>query len=57
MEHVGLGSDFDGAISAPFDTSGVVLVTEALLKAGFSEKDIASIMGGNYLRLLGQTLP
>lgn len=56
-EHVGLGSDFDGAISAPFDTSGVVLVTEALLKAGFSEKDIASIMGGNYLRLLGQTLP
>ena len=57
VEHVGLGSDFDGAISAPFDTSGVVLVTEALLKAGFSEKDIASIMGGNYLRLLGQTLP
>ena len=57
VEHVGLGSDFDGAISAPFDTSGVVLVTEALLKAGFGEKDIASIMGGNYLRLLGQTLP
>jgi microsomal dipeptidase-like Zn-dependent dipeptidase len=57
VEHVGLGSDYDGSIKAPFDTSGVVLVTEALLKSGFSEKDIASIMGGNYLRLLGQTLP
>jgi membrane dipeptidase len=57
VEHVGLGSDYDGAIKAPFDTSGVVLLTEALLKAGFGEKDIASIMGGNYLRLLGQTLP
>ncbi len=57
VEHVGLGSDYDGAIAAPFDTSGVVLVTEALLKQGFSEKDIAAIMGGNYLRLLGQTLP
>ena len=57
VEHVGLGSDYDGAIKAPFDTSGVVLVTEGLLKAGFGEKDIASIMGGNYLRLLGQTLP
>ena len=31
--------------------------TEALLKSGFSEKDIASIRGGNYLGLLGQTLP
>ena len=57
VEHVGLGSDYDGAIAAPFDTSGVVLVTEALLKQGFSEKDIAAIAGGNYLRLLGQTLP
>ena len=57
VEHVGLGSDYDGAIKAPFDTSGVVLVTEALQKEGFNERDIASIMGGNYLRLLGQTLP
>ena len=57
VEHVGLGSDYDGAISAPFDTSGVVLVTQALLKEGFGEKDIALVMGGNYLRLLGQTLP
>ena len=57
VEHVGLGSDYDGAIKAPFDTSGVALVTEALMKQGFSEKDIALVMGGNYLRLLAQTLP
>ncbi len=57
VEHIGLGSDYDGAIKAPFDTSGVVLVTDALMRQGFNEKDIAAIMGGNYLRLLGQTLP
>ncbi len=56
-EHVGLGSDYDGAIKAPFDTSGVVLVTQAQLKEGFSEADTALIMGGNYLRLLARTLP
>ena len=57
VEHVGLGSDFDGAITAPFDTTGLPLVTEALLAEGFGEDEVARIMGGNVLRLLGQILP
>lgn len=52
-----LGSDFDGAVTTPFDTSGLVQITDALLKAGFTEDQIRLIMGGNVVRVLRQTLP
>lgn len=52
VDHVALGSDFDGAVTAPFDASGWPLVTDALLKEGFSEQDICKIMGGNVIRVL-----
>lgn len=57
VEHVALGSDFDGAVTTPFDTSGLVQITDALLKAGFTEDQIRLIMGGNVVRVLRQTLP
>jgi microsomal dipeptidase-like Zn-dependent dipeptidase len=57
VEHVGLGSDFDGAIAAPFDTTGLVQITDALIAEGFSDEEIKMIMGGNALRLLIQNLP
>lgn len=57
LDHVGLGSDFDGAVTVPYDTTGLVLVTEALLREGFSAADIQKIMGGNVLRLLREHLP
>lgn len=57
VEHVGLGSDFDGAVTTPFDTTGLAKITEALMANGFSEKEIEMIMGGNELRLLQQLLP
>ncbi|MCI0486331.1 MAG: dipeptidase [Blastocatellia bacterium] len=57
VEHIGLGSDYDGAIPAPFDTTGLVLITEALLEEGFSEAEIEMIMGGNILRVLKENLP
>jgi microsomal dipeptidase-like Zn-dependent dipeptidase len=56
-EHVGLGSDFDGAVTTPFDATGLPQVTQALLDAGMSEDDVARVMGGNVVRLLRQTLP
>lgn len=56
-EHVALGSDNDGTTTEPFDVTGLVLVTEAMLAEGFSEQDIRLIMGGNVARLLMQTLP
>jgi microsomal dipeptidase-like Zn-dependent dipeptidase len=54
---VALGSDFDGAVDAPFDTRGVVQITDALLEAGFSDDEVRDIMGGNVFRLLSATLP
>ncbi len=57
VEHVGLGSDFDGAVKTPFDTAGLVQLTEALMAEGFSESEIRLIMGGNVLRVLQENLP
>lgn len=56
IDHVALGSDFDGAKTV-FDASGLPLLTEALMKNGFSLKEIRGIMGENVLRVLSQTLP
>jgi microsomal dipeptidase-like Zn-dependent dipeptidase len=57
VEHVALGSDFDGAVTEPFDTTGLVQVTDALLAEGFSDDEVRMIMGGNVFRLLSETLP
>jgi membrane dipeptidase len=57
VAHIGLGSDYDGAITAPFDTTGLVQITDALLGEGFSESEIEMIMGGNVIRLLKENLP
>jgi len=56
-EHVGLGSDFDGAVTEPFDASGMALITAALLQQGMSEHDIRLVMGENVARVLSQVLP
>ena len=52
IEHIGLGSDFDGTVTTRFDTSELVLLTQALLDAGYTEDEIQLIMGGNALRVL-----
>jgi membrane dipeptidase len=55
-DHVGLGSDFDGA-SMPEgmeDCSKLPKITEALLRKGYSEEDTRKILGGNTLRLMEQ---
>jgi membrane dipeptidase len=57
IDHVGLGSDFDGAVPTPFDVTGMPLLTEALLADGLSEADIAAVMGGNAVRVLAGALP
>ncbi len=57
VEHVALGSDFDGAVTAPFDTTGLVEITGAMLEAGYSEQEIRMIMGENVMRFLKSNLP
>lgn len=53
IEHVALGSDFDGSVTTRFDASQLVQVTQALLDAGFTHDEIRSVMGGNALRVIG----
>ena len=57
VQHVALGSDFNGTVHTPFDTTGLAQITEGLQRAGFSDADIAAIMGGNVRDLLLANLP
>lgn len=49
-EHVALGSDYDGAVTAPFDITGLNLLVEAMLKEGLTAEQIRLIMGENVKR-------
>lgn len=53
-DHVGIGLDWDGGggVEGLEDVSQIPRITEALLKAGYSEADLAKIWSGNVLRLL-----
>ncbi len=57
IDQVALGSDYDGAVTVPFDASGMAVLTEALIQEGFSDAEIAKIMGDNAIELLAKNLP
>lgn len=57
IDHVGLGSDFDGAVGTPFDASGLPRLTAALLDAGLPKSDIEKLLGANVRRVLAANLP
>ena len=60
IDHVGLGSDFDGVNSLPQQLDDVTtypLITKALMERGYSKKDIRKILGENFLRLLDANTP
>lgn len=56
IEHVGLGTDFDGdgGIRGLADSSELIHFTQQLLRRRYSEADIAKIWGGNWLRVMQQ---
>jgi microsomal dipeptidase-like Zn-dependent dipeptidase len=57
VEHLALGSDFDGAVVTRFDTSELSLLTEELLVQGFTDAEVRAVMGGNALALFRNGLP
>ena len=58
IDTVGIGSDFDGGsnLSDISDGSQLVNLTRAMLARGLNEEEIKKIWGGNFLRVLRQTI-
>ena len=57
IDHVGLGSDYDGVPVLPAglkDVAGFPRITEDLLKRGYSDEDILKVLGENAMRVLRQ---
>jgi membrane dipeptidase len=58
IDHVGIGSDFDGIQAVPSDLKSVAdlpNLTKELLRRGYSESDVDKILGGNMLRVMEET--
>jgi len=59
VDHVGLGSDFDGVSALPVgmeDVTRLPRIAQALLDRGYSEDDVKKILGGNMLRVMTRVL-
>ena len=59
VDHVGLGSDFDGVSALPLgmeDVTRVPRIAQALLDRGYSDDDVKKILGGNMLRVMTRVL-
>ena len=57
VDHVALGSDYDGTVSVTFDASELAVLTQAMLDANFSETEIRQVMGENVRRFMLENLP
>lgn len=56
-DHVGIGSDFDGIHTTPLEMDDVTFfpnITRELLRRGYSEEDVRKVLGGNFLRVVGE---
>jgi membrane dipeptidase len=60
IDHVGIGSDFDGVggllPAAMDDVTRLPLIAQALLDRGYSEQDVRKVLGGNMLRVMDRVL-
>ena len=57
IEHVALGSDFDGSVTVPFDVTGLGLLVDEMFAHGYQKEEIKAILGDNLKRFLLQYLP
>ena len=58
VDHIGIGSDYDGGVKAPVvpEISQLVHLTQTMMEHGFSDDEIKKIWGGNFLRILKQNI-
>ncbi|MCR9013422.1 dipeptidase [Aquiflexum gelatinilyticum] len=56
IQHIALGSDYDGNVAVPFDITGLPIIVEAMMQEGFSDEEIKAIMGENVKRFLLENL-
>lgn len=56
VDHVSLGSDYDGTVTVTFDASEMAALTQALVDAGLDEESIAKVMGENLFRVMRDRL-
>ena len=57
VDHVALGSDYDGSTEVLFDTSELAILTQTMLDEGFSETEIRKVMGENAKQFFLANLP
>ncbi|MEK9919359.1 MAG: membrane dipeptidase [Luminiphilus sp.] len=57
LEHIALGSDWDGSVTTPITAAQLPHLTQALLDHGFAEEEVQAVMGGNLARFLAEHLP
>lgn len=57
VEHIALGSDFDGTVATQFDTSELAILTQTMLNEDFTEAEIRAVMGENVKQFLLDQLP
>jgi membrane dipeptidase len=58
IDYVGIGTDFDGGggIVGCDDVSGMIHVTEELIRRGYTDREIEKVWGGNFFRVFGQVI-
>ncbi|MEM9208054.1 MAG: dipeptidase [Pseudomonadota bacterium] len=56
-DHVALGSDYDGTVAVTFHSGELVVLTDEMLRAGFTETEIRKVMGENVKRFMLENLP
>lgn len=57
IDHVALGSDFDGTLATPLDASELPALTQALLDSGLDEKTVSAVTGDTAARFFLEHLP
>ncbi|MDF1768715.1 membrane dipeptidase [Maricaulis sp.] len=57
IDHVALGSDYDGTVTTTFDASEYAVLTDRLLAAGLGEDEVRQVMGENMIRFFLENLP